>query len=460
MSGWRDRTHGFRLRLVLLSTGAVTIGLVGASLIVYVVVRNELESRINNTLRQEIRRAVDVRFWVGGPSPAGFGRVPQPAFGGAGGFLQLVDANGHTYRSDFNSPSLPVTNRVQEAAKTGGGNPFFFDTHVDGTHLRILAAPIGDGLALEATQPLTDLDNELASIRLWLIVIVAGGIAAALGLGLLVARTALAPVRRLTTTTEHVSRTQDLASRIEVRGTDELAKLASSFNVMLEALDRAARSQRRLVADASHELRTPLTSLRTNVEVLLLEGQPLAPEDRRQLLNDVVLQVDEMNTLIGQLVDLARPDAESEPMQHLRLDELTAQAVKRAQRQRPSVPISVDLKETVVYGSPASLERAVMNLLDNAGKWTRPGTGIDVQLANGELTVRDRGPGINSEDLPFIFESFYRSVEARSLPGSGLGLSIVKQVVDQHGGTITAERPFGGGTRMHVRLPVSSTPAD
>jgi two-component system sensor histidine kinase MprB len=168
--------------------------------------------------------------------------------------------------------------------------------------------------------------------------------------------------------------------------------------------------------------------------------------------------MDEMTTLIGQLVDLARPDAETEPMQNLRLDELAAHTIERAQRQRPSVPINAELEETVAYGSPSSLERAVMNLLDNAGKWTRPGTAIDVRLTNGELTVRDRGPGISNQDLPHIFESFYRSVDARSLPGSGLGLSIVKQVVDQHGGTITAERPFGGGTRVRVRLPVVTGP--
>jgi two-component system sensor histidine kinase MprB len=448
----------FRARLVVLATGAVSIVLIAAALIVYAVVRNELEGRIDEALRQEIDRAVGVQFWLGGSSPGEFGRVPPPAFGGPGGYLQLVTATGSTYRSDFDSPSLPVTQAVERAA-IAGGNPFFFDTSVDNVHLRVLTEPLPDGYALEATQPLTDLDNELASIRRWLVVLVGGGIAAALGLGFAVARAALAPVRRLTTTTEHVSRTQDLASRIEVHSTDELGKLASSFNVMLEALDRAAQSQRRLVADASHELRTPLTSLRTNIEVLALEGRPLDVDDRRRLLTDVVHQVDEMNTLIGQLVDLARPDAEAEPMQPLRLDHLTAHVIERARRQRPSVPINADLEETLVHGAADALERAVTNLIDNAAKWTRPGTAIVVRLAKGELSIRDRGPGIAPDDLPHIFESFYRSVEARSLPGSGLGLAIVKQVVDQHHGTIAADRPFGGGTRMTLRLPLVTGPA-
>jgi two-component system sensor histidine kinase MprB len=444
-------TPSFRLRLVLLSTGAVSVAIVAAALIVYAIVHRELDRRVNDSLHQEVRRAAGVRFWVGGSSPA-FGRVPRPAFGGAGAYLQLVSASGQTFRSEFDSPQLPVNSRVRQAASAVGGE-FFFDTWVRGVHLRILSAPVGDGWALEAAQPLTDRDKELSSMRFWLIAVSMSGVAVASLLGLGVARAALAPVRRLTAATDYVSKTQDLGSRIDVRGTDELSHLASSFNIMLEALERSASSQRRLVADASHELKTPLTSLRTNIEVLLLGGDALDPAERTQLLNDVVQQIEEMSALISELVDLARGDAELEEMRELRFDQLVENAVERAQRRRPSNGINSRLEETSVFGADGSLQRAVLNLLDNAAKWSPPGAAIDVQLKDGELTVRDHGPGIAPDDLPHIFERFYRSVDSRSLPGSGLGLAIVKQVVDQHNGTISAENGEDGGTVMRLRLP-------
>jgi two-component system, OmpR family, sensor histidine kinase MprB len=439
------------LRLVLLSTGAVSVAIVAAALIVYAIVHSELDGRVNDSLRHEFRRAAGVRFWVGGSSPA-FGRVPRPTFGGAGAYLQLVSASGHTFRSEFDSPQLPVNSRVRQAAAASAGD-FFFDTWVSGVHLRILSAPVGDGWALEAAQPLTDRDKELSSIRFWLIAVSMSGVAVASVLGLGVARAALAPVRRLTAATDHVSKTQDLGSRIDVRGTDELSHLASSFNVMLEALERSASSQRRLVADASHELKTPLTSLRTNIEVLLLGDDALDPPERTQLLNDVVQQVEEMSALISELVDLARGDAEPEKMRELRFDQLVENAVERAQRRRPSNGIKSRLEETSVFGADGSLQRAVLNLLDNAAKWSPPSAAIDVRLRDGELTVRDHGPGIAPDDLPHIFERFYRSVDSRSLPGSGLGLAIVKQVADQHNGTVSAENGEDGGTIMRLRLP-------
>jgi two-component system sensor histidine kinase MprB len=269
---------------------------------------------------------------------------------------------------------------------------------------------------------------------------------------LAVSRAALRPVRRLTETTERVTETGDLSQRIEATSEDELGRLATSFNTMLAALEDSSRAQRQLVADASHELRTPLTSLRTNIEVLARENE-LPQAEREQLLADVVEQIGEMTALIGELIELAREDsAQAEKPEDVRLDLIAADAVERARRNRPSVAFSTDFEESLVHGAPTTIERAVANLLDNAAKWSPPGGEVEVGVRDGEVSVRDHGPGIDDEDLPFIFDRFYRARTARGQPGSGLGLAIVKQVADTHGGQVVVERAEGGGTRMRLRL--------
>ena len=284
-----------------------------------------------------------------------------------------------------------------------------------------------------------------------MIFVALAGIGVAAVLGALVARTALKPVRRLTTEAEVVTETQDLGHRIEVHGHDELARLGASFNTMLAALEESQRAQRQLVADASHELRTPLTSLRTNIEVLARRGD-LPDEKREALLSDVVGQLEEMSLLVTNLVELAseRPRARGDQTQ---LDVLTQEAVDRAQRLAPQVAFRTELQESVVRAVPSRLERAIANLLDNAVKWSPPGGEIEVSVAGGEVTVRDHGPGIDDADLPYVFDRFYRAPSARPLPGFGLGLALVRQVADEHGGTVAVERPDGGGTLVRLRVP-------
>jgi two-component system sensor histidine kinase MprB len=247
-----------------------------------------------------------------------------------------------------------------------------------------------------------------------------------------------------------------MSRRIDARGGDELSRLAESFNTMLAALERSMAAQRQLVADASHELRTPLTSLRTNVEVLAgSNGMP--SERRRRLLADVVGQLEQLTRLVGDLVDLARDGQAGEegPFEALRLDELVRGALERASRMHPTCRLEATLEPTLVEGAPARLDRAVANLLDNAVKWSPEGGRIEVVLRDGELSVRDHGPGFAAGDLPNVFERFYRAPAARGLPGSGLGLAIVRQVAESHGGGAFAENAPGGGALLRLRLPVS-----
>jgi two-component system, OmpR family, sensor histidine kinase MprB len=439
----------FRARLALVAAAAVALAVVLASVVVYVVVRDQLRAPVDDSLKD---RAADISRFPLRAFQAGDQAFLErgPGLGGAPGYIQVVTSDGDAIRAPDATVELPITQRTLDVAAARSGS-FFGDAHVSGTHVRMLTIPGNSGFAVQIARPLTEVDDSLGQIRLFLILIALIGVAIAALLGLAVARAALAPVRRLTAATERVTATGDLSERIDTHGDDELSRLATSFNTMLGALEESTRAQRQLVADASHELRTPLTSLRTNIEVLAGKGE-LPDDERERLLHDVVEQLGEMTSLITELIELARlgrPPAEPED---LRLDLLAAEAVERASRDRPGVVFTPDLHESVVQGEAAAIDRAVANLLDNAAKWSPPGTEIEVRVQDGELTVRDHGPGIDEEDLPFVFDRFYRATSARGMPGSGLGLAIVRQVAEAHGGTVTAERADGGGTRISLRL--------
>jgi two-component system sensor histidine kinase MprB len=436
----------FRARLALVAAGAVALAVVVASVVVFVVVQEQLRAEVDSTLRS---RAHDI---LTSPLPAheegGYLDIPGPPLGSAT-FVQAVTAEGTVLKTRGERGSLPVDEGVLRAAR-GGGGQYFSEATISGRDVRVLTIPLS-GVALQVARDTTEVNHTLHRITIFLIVITAGGILVAAALGLAVSQAALRPVRRLTETTEHVTETGDLSKRIEAGGQDELSRLAASFNTMLGALEESSRAQRQLVADASHELRTPLTSLRTNIEVLAGEHS-LAPEERERLLGDVVEQLGEMTTLIAELIELARAEQHPEEPQDVRLDQIAADAVERARRNRPNVTFTTDFEESLVRGAPSTIERAVANLLDNAAKWSPPGGEVEVGVHGDEVTVRDHGPGIAEEDLPYVFDRFYRASAARGLPGSGLGLAIVKQVAEAHGGTVVAERADGGGTLMRLRL--------
>jgi two-component system, OmpR family, sensor histidine kinase MprB len=441
----------FRTRLALVAAAAVGIAVIVASIVVFVVVHNELFGEVDRALHA---RAVEI---ASGPQPEidnGQLHIPGPHVGVQSDFVQAVPLSGGPYVEPDAAYKLPVTEKDHEAAR--GEQPLYYSNrHFQGIEFRVLTIP-ATPYAVQIARPLGEVNRTLHRITLFLILIAVGGIVVAAALGLIVSQAALAPVRRLTETTEAVTETRDLSQRIESTSTgdDELGRLATSFNTMLAALEDSSRAQRQLVADASHELRTPLTSLKTNIEVLA-RGSELAPETREQLLHDLVEQIDEMTALIGELIELARearPDAVVEPARDVRLDLVAADAIERTRRNRPGIEFESDLDESIVYGSPSTIERAVANLLDNAAKWSPPGGQVEVAVRQGELSVRDHGPGIADEDLPYVFDRFYRSRTARGLPGSGLGLAIVKQVAEAQGGSVVAERPEDGGTLMRLRL--------
>jgi len=440
----------FRLRITLLAAVAVAVAALGAAALMYVVVQQQLTSQLDATLYDAATNARNF-----GPRPgdrfAGGGPRGTPLLSGRPDtFAQVVDASGTVVR--FDTESVPALATADARAVAAGAQAATFsDVTVEGTHLRVYVAPFGQGQALVLARRLDEVDRVLGATRVRLGIVALAGVLLAAGLGALVARGALTPVRHLTDLVEEVTRTRDLSRRVATSGGDELGRLASSFNAMLVALEDSLRSQRQLVADASHELRTPLTSLRTNLE-LLARGQPTDPEERRLLLIDLVGQMESLSTLVADLIDLARDEEAPLEVEDVALDELVLQTLDDVRTRYPNVRFDVDARPGTVRGVRSRIGRAVTNLLDNAGKWSPSGGVVEVTVRDGEVDVRDHGPGVAPEDSARVFDRFWRASTARHMPGSGLGLSIVKEVAEAHGGSITLERPSGGGARFRLRL--------
>ncbi|MDH6112214.1 two-component system sensor histidine kinase MprB [Kitasatospora sp. MAP12-15] len=320
---------------------------------------------------------------------------------------------------------------------------------------------------LVTASPLNDVDHSLQQLALLLLGVVAVGAIGAGITGRVVARTALKPVHELTEVVEHIARTEEVGTTIPVHGNDEIARLSSSFNSMSTALANSRDRQTRLIADAGHELRTPLTSLRTNVDLMIRSddtGRPLPPATKTKLLGSMKAQMQELTLLIGDLLQLSRPDS-PKPGQNVAtvaFHEIVGRAVERAKLRGPGLTYRVELKPWYVRADAAALERAVMNLLDNAVKYSPPAAAIEVLLEHGRLTVRDHGPGIPTDELQYVFDRFWRSPSSRQLPGSGLGLSIVAQTVEDSGGQVALgpAQDGGPGTLATVRLPGSPQPPE
>ena len=518
----------FRRRMVLLAAGAVATAVVLASVVVFLVTRDELVGQIDASLRQKLTpgepQAIQIKIprasaarlaklrkegklplpatlaQIGiGPPPGGVGLIrdrpggripaganrifhaakvriesgsasvrlgqaapgppglfgarlvlPNQRLGAVAGYAQLSQSNGLFLRSQSRGFALPVT-ATARAVAARRRPAFFSDATVDGTHVRMLTEPAPHGAVWQVALPLNEVDSTLSHLKLVLAIVCLGGIGLAAALGLLVSRAALVPVRRLTGAAERVARTQDLGHRIEAGGEDELGRLAASFNTMLATLERSQLAQRRLVSDASHELRTPLTSVGANLDALAM-GERLDASERARVVAAAQAQLRELGALVGDLVDLSKTEVEELEVEDVRLDLAAAEALERACLHAPGCRFGLDAEPCLVRASPARLDRAIANLLDNAVKWGPPAGPVEVAVRDGRLEVRDHGPGIAAQDLPRIFDRFYRAPAARGRPGSGLGLAIVRQVAETHGGAVHAANDPGGGARLTLEL--------
>ncbi len=435
----------FRRRLTVASAAAVAVAVATASIVTWFFVRSELRSQIDESLRARLPFIEHLRLpIVGGNLPPVRIDPGEPSF-----VLQVVTPAGGIIKAPNAPPLEPVISEVPVIRDTGGG----------GIHFRALSVPVGRGFTVMLARPLTEVDETLRTLALMMILVSAGGVALAVGLGYAVTRTAAAPVARLSDAAERVTETGDLSLRIDEPATDdEIGRLAARFNAMMAALEGSVTAQRQLVADASHELRTPLTSVRTNID-LLASGRLTDPREREALLADVRTQLEELTAIVNDVVELARRSEQPLAFDDVRLDDVVREDVARFERGAPALTVTADLRPSVVTGDAVRISRAVRNMLDNAAKWSPPGSEIEVGVTGSTVAVRDHGPGFDEQDLPHVFDRFYRARSARGMPGSGLGLAIVRQVAEAHGGRAVAENAPGGGAIVRLELPEGDRPA-
>jgi two-component system sensor histidine kinase MprB len=454
-----------RQRLAWVSALAVALAVVVAAIACYLVVRSQLLGQVDSALRaQAVAVQQEGQYALGQPLPG----VPASA-GGPTQYYQIVAQDG-THRGTIR---LPIDSQASAVA-SGTGGTYLNDIEVGGSHFRELTFPMPVNVngqpeagAVQLARPLDGIDNILQNLRLVLLLVCAGGIALAAVLGRLAAKRVIAPLAEVAATAQHIEETEDLSIRLRVHADDEVGQLATRFNAMIErlqhsreALDESVRAQRQLVADASHELRTPITSLRTNIEVLLEQGDALTDDDRYRLLADVLEQSEELSGLIGDVIELARGDLPITSAEDIQLDRIVADSVTRARRDFPHVQFETTFQPVIVEGVPERLARAVNNLLDNAAHHSARAGVVEVVVDANGIRVRDHGTGIADSDLPYVFDRFYRGENSRHRQGSGLGLAIVRQVAGQHGGSIEAANAPDGGAVFTLRLPtVAEEPA-
>jgi two-component system, OmpR family, sensor histidine kinase MprB len=456
-----------RTRFTVAVAGAVAAVALAITAVAFFVMRADLTNQVKHELWQQSAVVERLARHYHGHIPAGWVPEDSDRFGATTAYTQVVTAQGAVWAPAGDSGLLPGASAAAQVA-AGQRGSYFTETTLAGVRAMVLTTPLASGLAVQLAVPVNVMDQELGTIGTTLALLSAAGVGLAALAGWGVARAGLAPVGRLAAVAEQVTATGNPGRRVEVDRTDELGRLAASFNTMLAALQRSLAAQRQLVSDASHELRTPLTSLRINAELLASEsGLPEA--ERQEVLDRMVAQVDELSQLVAGVTELARGEAldggpvDGGPVDGgsvdggpVDLDEVVAAAVEGARRDWPRAVFVTELEPCVVSGNAERLKTAVRNLLDNAAKFGPQDSAVEVRLRGGEVTVRDHGPGIPPEDLPRVFDRFYRAPAARGVPGSGLGLAIVRQVAEGHGGTVEAEAvppAAGGGTLIRIRLP-------
>ncbi|MFE9444769.1 sensor histidine kinase [Streptomyces sp. NPDC006602] len=473
----RFRSLPIRSRLAMLVAAAVAFAVAAVSVTCWFIVQGKLYGELNNDLQSSFHGMSADEFTqltktcLQEPSSSQFGG------GRLRGYAQIISADGKVCLLPGSTAQVKVTGGDKAVAKTPDPNSDTFRNGTDSkgnavrvmtTALLIKDGPVTQGVvadyAIVVAVPLEGTQSTLNELALILLLVSGIGVLGAGAAGLMVARAGLRPVDKLTEAVEHVARTEDLSIRIPVEedSDDEIARLSRSFNSMTSSLANSHELQQQLIADAGHELRTPLTSLRTNIELLTRSeetGRPIPEADRKALLASVKAQMTELGALIGDLQELSRSEGQrGERLQVVALEDTVESALRRARLRGPELTITADLQPWYVRAEPAALERAVVNILDNAVKFSPEGGTVEVQLTEGVLTVRDHGPGIPAEELPHVFDRFWRSPSARALPGSGLGLSIVARTVQQAGGEVSLGHARGGGTVATVRLPGAPTP--
>ncbi|MGW4064192.1 HAMP domain-containing sensor histidine kinase [Amycolatopsis sp. NPDC004747] len=444
-----------RGRVAAITAGVVAAAVIGIGVITWVATRHHLLAQLDRTLLdQEVPTLATMREGAAAPAMAGKALLCDPAAHHLQRFLegiQLLRADGTgCVPAGVDAVVTGQADHVVTAVTLRDG------TTAAGVPVRVLLRPAGDGDVVAISRSLAPVEETLAGLRTLLFLVCLAGVLLAAATGLLLARRVLAPLGRLTAAAEHIARTEDLDTPVPVAGRDEVGLLGRAFTAMTGALGDSRRRQRELVTDAAHELRTPLTSLRTNIDLLARSertGRALPPGRRARIVDRLQAQAAEFGDLVGELVVLAR-DHRALAHEEVDVAAVVERAVARARSRTARHGFVVELAPWSAAGDAAALERAVLNVLDNAIKFSPPGSVIRVRGEPGRLVVTDQGPGIPVGDRQRAFARFWRAPAARALPGSGLGLAIVADTVRAHGGRVWFADPSPGqGTCVHIELP-------
>jgi two-component system, OmpR family, sensor histidine kinase MprB len=435
-----------RNRVSVAAAVGVLIVVAAVSSVLYFFYAASLHSRVDAALVDAAQQASSIarrikQSAVGSRSTPDFGKPVTV------GSVQVQLFPGSVAAGQL-TPFGPLDSR--DVAVGEHDQPAYFANARDGRQqFRVYTAAlaIAPGPGLVRTSRAANADGgALRNAALLLAVLTIVAAALTYGAARLTAGRILRPIAELTAAAEHVTQTRDLTARLGATGTgDEVGRLGSSFDTMLAALHESVTAQRQLVADASHELRTPLTSLTTNLD-LLEDGAGLADPQAPALVRAAREQAGELDQLITDLLDLARYHESAPHRETVRLDLLTSEAVHRVRQRTPHAAIVADLQPCLVHVDPAGVDHAICNLIDNAIKWNPPRGAVHVFVADAHLSVTDHGPGIPDEDLPHIFERFYRAPAARGLPGAGLGLAIVARIAQANDAMVDVRTGPDGST--------------
>ncbi|GBE24160.1 signal transduction histidine-protein kinase/phosphatase MprB [bacterium BMS3Bbin02] len=447
----------FRTRVALASAAAVAAAVLLVAGSAYFLTRTQLVNQVDKSL--DGRASSLLRAAAGAPRgrPIAAHLLPNVAesLGRPPGnfdtlYGQILKADGSLITLGDSDPQLPIDESTL-AVQQGKAGRTFSSVWIGEEHVRMVSMPLPGGDVLQIARSLEETDAALRALAGQLTIAGIVGLLLAGAAGLAVASRATRPIAELSAAAEHVASTSDLDARLAVHGDDELSQLARRFNAMLSALKTSKSTQHRLVRDASHELRTPLTALRMNID-LLVRAPDIEPSTRVLIISEISTEIDELTTLVTELVDTATDSLPETPYVPVLLADVAETAATDARR-RSQRTIAVEADESVVSGIRSELVRAVSNLIGNAIKWSAPDTGIRIDIKSGAVTVIDKGIGMEEDELGHIFERFYRTTGARQTPGSGLGLSIVKRIATEHGGSVFAESTPGKGSRIGFTVP-------
>jgi two-component system, OmpR family, sensor kinase len=386
----------------------------------------------------------------------------------AASFFQVVDTNQKVTLRSRNMETFPLDFGPLDENGLRGEETLNYVVRGNST-IRVLTIPLYDNDQLIGYLQVGRLVDSIESFNRFLVIALFVGFAgasASLFLAVLLTPSSFKPLEDMAAVTRQITNADDLSRRVpNTERTDEIGVLARSFNQLLERLERLFQTQQRLLADVSHELRTPLTAIRGNVDLMRRMGD--ADPESLEIIQE---EIERMTRLVGDLLLLARADAGGLPLEtkKVELDNLLFEVYRQVRLLEKSVAVKVtEVDQVCIMGDVDRLKQLLLNLISNAIKYTPDGGTVNVSLSKNNgwayLSVADTGLGIPAEDLPYIFDRFYRVDKARARGqsgqgGAGLGLAIAKWIAQAHGGDIDVVSKVGEGTTFTITLPIVVEP--